>query len=174
APKTLAVIADPVFEKDDGRVVGIKARERNNRPDNRSLIEKTTHTFTEVSIPGAVRQSGSDEAIEIHRLPFARREADQILALVPEKDRFTAMDFDANRTIATSPTLARYRYVHFATHGFLNTSHPELSGIVLSLIDKQGAEQNGFLWAHDVYNLRLLAEMVVLNGCRTGLGKEIK
>ena len=37
-----------------------------------------------------------------------------------------------------------------------------------------GAEQDGFLWAHEVYNLRLPAELVVLSGCRTGLGKEIK
>jgi len=174
APKTLAVIADPVFEKSDGRIVGTKARERNKKPNNRSLTEKTASKFTEASIQGPVQQSGSDEAIEIHRLPFTRREADQILALVPEKDRLKALDFDANRAIATSPSLALYRYVHFATHGFLNTAHPELSGIVLSLVDKQGAEENGFLWAQDVYNLRLPAEMVVLNGCRTGLGKEIR
>jgi len=94
--------------------------------------------------------------------------------MVPEAERLKALDFDANRTIATSPVLGQYRYVHFATHGFLNTVHPELSGIVLSLVDRQGKEQDGFLWAHEIYNLRLPAEMVVLSGCRTGLGKEIK
>jgi CHAT domain-containing protein len=45
---------------------------------------------------------------------------------------------------------------------------------VLSLINRHGAEQDGFLWANEVYNLRLPVEMVVLSGCRTGLGKEIK
>ena len=93
---------------------------------------------------------------------------------MPETDRLKALDFDANRAIATDPGLGQYRYVHIATHGFLNTAHPELSGIVLSLINHQGAEQDGFLWANEVYNLRLPAEMVVLSGCRTGLGKEIK
>jgi len=33
--------------------------------------------------------------------------------------------------------------VHFATHGFISGAHPEVSGIVLSLIDekRQGARQ---------------------------------
>jgi CHAT domain-containing protein len=85
-----------------------------------------------------------------------------------------AVDFAANRAAATSPELEQYRYIHFATHGVLNSAHPELSALVLSLVNEQGVEQDGFLWAHEVYNLRLPAEMVVLSGCRTGLGKEIK
>jgi CHAT domain-containing protein len=64
--------------------------------------------------------------------------------------------------------------LHFATHGFLNSLHPELSGIVLSLVDPQGTQQDGFVRTVDVYNLRLPAELVVLSGCRTGLGEEIK
>jgi CHAT domain-containing protein len=111
---------------------------------------------------------------QIHRLPFTRLEANHILAMVPEADRLKALDFDASRATATSPVLGQYRYLHFATHGFLNAAHPELSGIVLSLVNRQGVEQDGFLWAHEVYNLRLPVEMVVLSGCRTGLGKEIK
>ena len=174
APKTLAVIADPVFEKNDVRVIGIKAGGRSNRPNNRAVDERSTRGLAEAQMPEAKRQSGSGEVAEIHRLPFTRREADQILALVPKADRLSALDFGANRAIATSPELGQYRYVHFATHGFLNTSHPELSGVVLSLVNRRGAEQDGFLWANEVYNLRLPVEMVVLSGCRTGLGKEIK
>ena len=70
--------------------------------------------------------------------------------------------------------LGQYRFVHFATHGLLNSRHPELSGIVLSLVDERRPEQNGFLRVNEIFNLRLPAEMVVLSGCRTGLGKEIK
>ncbi len=174
AAKTLAVVADPVFEKDDERVKGTKTGQRRNAGPKRSIEMRSTSDLDTGESLRSTRQSDSDEVTQIHRLPFTRREADQILALVPGADRFKALDFDANRTIATSPVLGQYRYVHFATHGFLNTSHPELSGIVLSLVNRQGAEQDGFLWAHEVYNLRLPAEMVVLSGCRTGLGKEIK
>jgi CHAT domain-containing protein len=69
--------------------------------------------------------------------------------------------------------LRDYRYIHFATHGLINNANPELSGLVLSLFDQQGRERNGFLRTMDVSNLKLAADLVVLSGCRTGLGKEI-
>jgi CHAT domain-containing protein len=45
---------------------------------------------------------------------------------------------------------------------------------VLSLIDEQGRDQNGFLRAHEIYDLKMPAELIVLSGCRTGLGREIR
>lgn len=85
-----------------------------------------------------------------------------------------ALDFKANRQTAMSAELGRYDIVHFATHGLINNEHPELSGLVLSLVDERGAQQDGFLRLHEVYNLKLAAELVVLSACQTGLGREIK
>jgi CHAT domain-containing protein len=108
------------------------------------------------------------------RLLNTRREAEAISALVPERQRMRALDFEASRTTALRPELGEYRVVHFATHGLLNNVHPELSGIVLSLVDEEGRQQDGFLRLQDIYNLKLQAELVVLTACQTGLGKEIK
>jgi CHAT domain-containing protein len=110
----------------------------------------------------------------IPRLPFSRQEADAILAVAPATASMKALGFTASRTTATSPELQQYRIVHFATHGLLNTEHPELSGLVLSLVDEQGRPQDGFLRLHDLYNLKLPADLVVLSACQTALGKEIK
>lgn len=85
-----------------------------------------------------------------------------------------ALDFAASLETATRPEIGEYRIVHFASHALIDTVHPELSGIVLSLVDERGLPRNGFLRARDVFNLKLPAELVVLNACRTGLGKEIK
>jgi CHAT domain-containing protein len=85
-----------------------------------------------------------------------------------------AFDFAASRAIATSPELSQYQIVHFATHGILNSVNPELSGVVLSLLDKNGSPENGFLRLHDVFNLNLPAELVVLSACDTGLGQEVR
>jgi CHAT domain-containing protein len=70
--------------------------------------------------------------------------------------------------------LGQYRIIDFATHGFRNNEHPELSGLVLSLVDKEGQPQDGFLRLHDIYNLNLPVDLIVLSACNTGLGKDVR
>ena len=63
--------------------------------------------------------------------------------------------------------------LHIATHGLLNADRPELSGILLSLFDRDGLPQAGFFSAADAARLELSADLVVLSGCRTALGREV-
>ncbi len=107
-------------------------------------------------------------------MPFTRQEAEQIFAIAPNAANLKAIDFKANYATATSGELGQYRYLHFATHGLLDSERPGLSALVLSLVDEQGKPQDGFLRAKDIYNLSLPAELVVLSACQTGLGQEIK
>lgn len=165
APKAVAVLADPVFERDDPRV--------------RPAIEGDRHAATGQSqtteMDQALRDVGMDRNQgSIPRLLASRAEAEAIQKSTPREEIFEALGFQANRTMAMGPELRQYRIIHFATHGLLNSEHPELSGIVLSLVDQQGQPQDGFLRLQDIYNLNLPADLVVLSACNTGLGKSVK
>jgi CHAT domain-containing protein/tetratricopeptide (TPR) repeat protein len=158
APKAIAILADPVFSSDDPRL----------KSPQKQAVDKSNVDNLDLS------RSARNVGVTFNRLPFTRSEADRILALVPNALRKEAFDFAASRAIATSPELSQYRIVHFATHGILNSTQPELSGVVLSLFDNKGMPQNGFLRLNDIFNLNLPAELIVLSACETGLGKEIK
>lgn len=119
----------------------------------------------------ALNRSGDTSLFE--RLLGTRTEAETILKLVPDSNSLQAFDFDANYTLATSSSLNQYRILHFATHGFVNDENPELSGIVLSLVNKQGKDIRGYLRLEDLFNLDYPADLIVLSACETGLGKEI-
>jgi CHAT domain-containing protein/Flp pilus assembly protein TadD len=113
------------------------------------------------------------ERFNLPRLYFSRMEADAISALGGAGSR-EIVDFDASRDEVKRQALAGYRVVHFATHALLDSRNPELSGLVLSMIDRSGRPEDGFLRLHEVYNLKLNADLVVLSACRTALGTEVR
>jgi CHAT domain-containing protein len=143
---TTAVFADPVFSKSDPRLT----------------------TQRDTSAPAQTR--AADGAL-YGRLRFSREEAEAIDALAP--GAFTALDFVAAKQTLTTQDLRKYQILHFATHGSLNAERPELSGLVLSLFDASGKPTDGFLRLHEIYNLDLDADLVVLSACRTALGREV-
>ena len=148
--KTVAVLADPVFEPDDPRLSAAASQ--------------------------ALRDSdaGRGDNLGFPRLAATRQEADAIVALAAEGMTLRAIDFDANRATAMSPELGQYRIVHFATHGVFDNENPGLSAVLLSMLDQHGQPQDGFLRLHDIYGLRLPVELVVLSACSTALGKQVR
>jgi CHAT domain-containing protein len=83
------------------------------------------------------------------------------------------MGFDANREAIMDSSLARQRIIHFATHGMMDTRHPEMSGLVLSMFNKRGEYQDEYLRLSDIYSLKLSADLVVLSSCESALGKDL-
>jgi CHAT domain-containing protein len=160
AERTVAVFSDPVFQPDDSRV-------KQASPG----AEKASGDKTESDLVRSARETGLRS---FERLIHTRKEAEAIVALAPPEQGFKALDFAASRATVMNAGLDQYRIVHFATHGLLNSRRPELSGIVLSLVDEEGRAQEGFLRAYEIYNLKLNAELVVLSACSTALGKDIK
>ncbi len=173
ASRSVAVLADPVFEADDPRVSGRGVPRQSPKPTIVSHRKSTAATLSDLQL--SLRDVGMLQGgLGIPRLLSTRQEAEGILSVSLSGTCLKAVDFKASRETAVSLELSQFRIVHFATHGLLNNQHPELSGLVLSLVDEQGKPQNGFLRLHDIYNLNLPADLVVLSACNTGLGKDIK
>ncbi len=162
AAKKIALLADPIFASNDPRLSQISSA--NNPP----IID-------DLALARATRSLGLDDAApQLNRLEYSRLEAEKIAELVPENERLKAVDFDASLNLATDQNLSQYQIIHLATHGLIDPVNPELSGVVLSLFNPQGEFDNGFLRLHDIFNLNLPAELVVLSACQTGLGKEVR
>jgi CHAT domain-containing protein len=172
AAKTLAIIADPVFKADDPRLSS-----KNKASIDSCLVTPPNDSKSIASISDLQRSLRTLDLRNIQRLPNTQQEAKQILALVPPNQREAACSFSANYDNVTQPQKSRldqYRNVVFATHGFINSSNPQLSGLVLSLVDAKGKPRDGFLRLHDIFNLQLNADLVVLSACQTGLGEDIR
>jgi CHAT domain-containing protein len=152
--RELAIFADPVFNVADNRV--------------------SKSTIIQNSLPIELEKSARTAGITLARLPYTRIEAEAILELTAARNNTQAFGFEANRNLATSQDLSQYRLLHFATHGLANSENPELSGLVFSLINPEGKVQNGFLRMHELFNLDLPADLVVLSACQTGLGERVR
>lgn len=148
--KIVAIFADPIFERDDPRIEKVAAK-------------------------GPVETSPVSLALpDLDRLPFTRREVQAIAGVVPAGQRLMELDGDARRARVADGELSDYRILHFATHGVVNDRIPELSGLMLSQFDAQGHALDGFVGLRDITDLDLRAGLVVLSGCRTALGKEVR
>lgn len=142
--RELAVIGDPVFSPDDAR-----------------LARKAA--------------SVADRWPRLHLLPAARAEAEAISNMLAEDQRHLLLGFDATVENLDLTDLAQYRLVHFVSHALIDDRHPEVSAIVLTGFDPSGTKlERNELPLHRIWGLHLNADVVVLSGCRTAIGPQIR
>jgi CHAT domain-containing protein len=158
ANKMAVIFADPVFDRQDPRV---------RRASARGLRQPTSPARD------PSRSAARFAGLSLTRLPFSQGEAREIASLVPAS-MTVFLGLDATRERAVDPGLSDYRLIHFATHGIVNQDVPNLSSIVLSLVDRQGRPRDGFVMLPDVYDMTLNADLVVLSGCQTALGRQVR
>jgi CHAT domain-containing protein/tetratricopeptide (TPR) repeat protein len=159
APGEIVVVGDPVFDPSDPRVL------------RRGALPPPA-TAEVAAWRRAARDAEVGTETTLPRLAYSREEAAAIRALVPSEARLVALDFDASRGLVSR--FPNYRIVHLATHALVDDKNPAFSGIALSMVDSNGRLQDGYLRLHEIFGLRLSADLVVLSACQTAVGKEVR
>ena len=107
---------------------------------------------------------------QLNDLPGTEKEVKDIAEIFKAKN-FTCDSFlkeKADEKLVKSDKLSNYSLLHFATHGVVDENNPELSRVFL----QSGSDaEDGNLFAGEIYNLQLNANLVTLSACQTGLGK---
>ncbi len=151
--RELAIVANPVFDPSDDRV-HIKQSDMRHGPLSAALQSIK-------DVPTLPRLVGTEEeAIAIQQ------------TVGPEKASLF-LGFSASVETILSPAMRDYRILHLATHGVADESTPGFSGLVLSLVTPDGHPVFGYLKTHDIANLDLHPELVVLSACDSGAGSNL-
>lgn len=147
--KKIGIFADPVYQARDARLPPAPLGQ------SPKLLMGQKQVFNR--IPGTQK-----EAAAIEKIAAPSMETQMVTGLSANVDRVFAED------------MATYSHLHFATHTQLDFTYPELSAMVLALVDEKRAEQVGHLYLHQLKQLSFNAELVVLSGCETAVGKIIR
>jgi CHAT domain-containing protein len=172
-PKVLAAFGDPVvgpryaLHKDDGA-----------KDDGADEQSAAAAELEEGRLISALRDTGlngdSFDPSALRPLFYAKRELKSLRDVASEDEIFVAADFAATRERLLGANLTQYAILHFATHGLFDTKRPESSGLVLSMVGRDGRPLNGFVGLQDVYSLRAPVDLVVLSACQTALGRDVR
>lgn len=156
APVQVTVLADPVYDAQDAR-----------------LQAQAPPLKLEADLVRALERGGLErEKGAIPRLWHTEAEMRAVFGALPEGVRRTAYTgFEATREALLKP-VARGAILHIATHGIVNTDDPELSGLVLSLLNREGRPLDGYVRLRDVGALNIPARLIVLSACQTACGRE--
>jgi CHAT domain-containing protein len=106
------------------------------------------------------------------RLPGARLEVEAIAeALGAEHEVAVVMDAGASEDRMKRDEAVRgARWIHIAAHAKVEAAVPADSAVVLAPANGE----DGYLTAREVFGMKVDAELVVLSGCDTALGRQIR
>jgi CHAT domain-containing protein len=120
-----------------------------------------------------VRGPAALEEWQWRSLVGARREVEAIAKLFDgDATRVFVGEQASEERFKSDRAIASARFVHVAAHAIIDDREPALSSLLLGRDGGDG--QDGLLQAYEVFDLRLTAELVVLSGCETALGRAVR
>lgn len=114
-------------------------------------------------------------------LAGAGREVASLSAIYPLSARATLFEresaSEANlAALSAKGTLAEFKVIHFATHGYLHPRNPLLSSVVLAeagVGEGKSAGVDGYVTAADWLGLHMKSDLTVVAACDTGAGQPV-
>ncbi len=102
-------------------------------------------------------------------LPGTQAEADTLHRLYPDAMILTGKNAQEG---AFKRMAGQYRILHLASHAFFNDAAPLLSCVFLAAppASGPGSDQDGYLTARELIDMKLNAELVTLSACQTAQG----
>ena len=151
SPDTLvAVISDPVYTPDDRRL---------------TVAASQASRF----------RGGEGQQRRLARLPYSALEARAVIRAFTGADIIELNGFDATARRVIELPSQQLDVLHFATHAVIREDAPEQSALFLSEFAADGSPlQSDRLTADDITRSGLRADVVVLSGCATGDGRELR
>jgi CHAT domain-containing protein/tetratricopeptide (TPR) repeat protein len=148
----VAVISDPVYAPDDRRL--------------RMASAGATGTF---------RGPPQPRLDNLTRLPYSAMEAGAVTKAMSGSDTLELNGFDATTENTLALASRPLRVLHFATHALARRDAPEQSALYLTEFSADGTPlPSNRLAATDIQRSGLRADLVVLSGCATGDGSELR
>jgi len=165
APKLLAAFGAPVLPSNYASKAPAQGQERSGTTP--SVVDGQQRDAAD-NPADTLRPNRIGSAI------FTGEELSELRKLAPADEALVYSGFDATRDHLRELDLRQYRILHFATHGLLYEKQPELSCLVLSLVDRDGRPVSGVVGLSDIYNLRAPVDLVVLSACSSALGGDVR
>lgn len=140
-----------------------------------NFLNKSCERFVQLSIKADTTSRAFSLSGEyINPLPETETEVETINQIYIDKGFFSKSFTKeaAHEALIKKGELANYDFIHFATHGFVNSQYPELSGLLLT--QDSSSTEDGILYTGEILGLTLKAELVTLSACETALGKKIE
>ncbi len=146
----VAVVSDPVYTPDDRRL-------------------------TAAALDASRFRGVEDRTERLARLPYSAVEARSVARAFSGANVIGLAGFDATASRVIELPSRDLSVLHFATHAVIHKDAPEQSALFLSEYAPDGSTlQSDRITADDIERSGLRADVVVLSGCATGSGRELR
>lgn len=146
-----------------GKLLQTLSQKRNNFKASRQLLVAAPSYDVTTS---EAQRNPYEQALRQHleKLPGAQGEAKEL----HQKFHSKLLGAKKANEVNLKAEAPNYGILHLAMHGVVDTENPDLSGLVLE--ENDDPKEDNILYAYEIQEMDLEAQLVVLSACETAMG----